>query len=208
MQWSQCERLHIFPPHDIFGNFEIFSVKPICWIFLIVKMAKIDFENVKFCLFRGSLRKNLQSKSYRVGIELIESIETLRTSLDARSFYMVSILPTSTAFFSGLREPIWKIPILHSKKMSVLHFMFSSIFWNQSFRAPNSKFSDRSFRKIRNIVSRKNFEMGENMQNFHTVWCGKARTSLSPKNISSNQLFSNSYFSKTVTFTKFLQKKE
>ena len=38
-----------------------------------------------------------------------------------------------------------------------------------------------------------------------TQQCGKARNSLSPKNISSNQLYNNS-FSKTVTFTKILPK--
>ena len=51
-------------------------------------------------------------------------------------------------------------------------------------------------------------------RNFHTVLrksyfygtqCEKTRNSLSQKNISSNQLFSN-LFSKTVTFTKFLPK--
>ena len=36
--------------------------------------------------------------------------------------------------------------------------------------------------------------------------CGKMRNSLSPKNISSNQLFSNLLFRKTVNFTKFLPK--
>ena len=34
-------------------------------------------------------------------------------------------------------------------------------------------------------------DMRENSSNFHTAHCGKTRNSLSPKNISSNQLFSN-----------------
>ena len=38
---------------------------------------------------------------------------------------------------------------------------------------------------------------------FFPVQCGKTSNSLSPKNISSNQVFSN-LFSKTVTFMKFL----
>ena len=46
-----------------------------------------------------------------------------------------------------------------------------------------------------------------------TVWkfsveiaqCGKMKNLVSPKNISSNQLFSN-FYSKNVTFTKFLPK--
>ena len=132
-------------------------------------MAKIDLQNWNFCLFRGSLQKNLFSKSYRVGIELIESIETLRTSKDAGYFYMVRSLLTLTAIFSALRAPIWKISNLPSKIMFFLHSIFSSIFWNQSFSVPKSKFSDRTLRKIRNMVSRKKFEMGENLQNYHTV---------------------------------------
>ena len=41
---------------------------------------------------------------------------------------------------------------------------------------------------------------------FHTAQCGKMKNLLSPKNISSNQLFSN-FFSKNGAFTKFLPKK-
>ena len=110
-------------------------------------MAKIDLQNWNFCLFRGSLQKNLFSKSYRVGIELIESIETLRTSKDAGHFYMVRSLLTLTAIFSALRAPIWKISNLPSKIMLFLHSIFSSIFWNQSFSVPKSKFSERRSRK-------------------------------------------------------------
>ena len=50
----------------------------------------------------------------------------------------------------------------------------------------------------------------ENSRNFYTVVSaqfGKTRNSLSPKNISSNHLFSN-LFSKTVIFTKFLRGSE
>ena len=47
-----------------------------------------------------------------------------------------------------------------------------------------------------------------------TVWkfsveiaqCGKMKNLVSPKNISSNQLFSN-FYSKNVTFTRFLREK-
>ena len=44
-----------------------------------------------------------------------------------------------------------------------------------------------------------------NFSNFHTAHCGNYRNFLSPKPISSNQLFSD-FFSKIVTFTKFLPK--
>ena len=48
--------------------------------------------------------------------------------------------------------------------------------------------------------------MRVNFCNFHSVQCGKMKNLVSPKNISSNQLFSN-LFSKNVAFTKFLSKK-
>ena len=51
--------------------------------------------------------------------------------------------------------------------------------------------------------------VAENLSFFHTLFrvaqCWKKRNFLSPKNISSNQLFSK-FFSKNVSFTKFLQK--
>ena len=44
------------------------------------------------------------------------------------------------------------------------------------------------------------------LSDVHNSQCGKTRNSLSPKNISWNQLFSN-FFKKPIIFTKFLSKK-
>ena len=126
--------------HDCFWEFRKFFRETNLLNYLIVKTAKIDFENLNFCIFRGSLRKNLQSKIHKVGFGLIESIGILRTSLDAGCFYMVWSLLTSTSISSALGRYIWKISIVLSRIMSFLHFMFSLTFWNQSLVFPNLSF--------------------------------------------------------------------
>ena len=142
------------------------------------------FRNSQFWQFCGDLRKNLLNESYREGFGLFESIKTCRTSLDAGCFYTIWSLLTSAAFYLALREPISKISFLGSKVMSFLQFMFSSVFWNQAFSISLSKFSDRSFRKIRNLISRKNFEMEENLQNYHTVHIALLQSSVEKWNYS------------------------
>ena len=166
--WLCCVKICEIYPHQISAkivqNFREITIKE-------ATRVKMLLEICNFPQFRGSLRRNLLNDICRAGTLLFKSTEKCRTSLDAGYFLIVWSLLNSTIIYSSPLEAIWKISTLVDELLSILHFMFSKIFWNSSLSIPISKYCNGSFRKIWNLISRKIFEMGENSQNYHTV-CG------------------------------------
>ena len=142
--WLCCVKICEIYPHQISAkivqNFREITIEE-------ATTVKMLLEICNFPQFRGSLRRNLLNDICRAGILLFKSTEKCRTSLDAGYFLIVWSLLNSTIIYSSPLEAIWKISTLVDELLSILHFMFSKIFWNS--------------------ISRKIFEMGENSQNYH-----------------------------------------
>ena len=101
---------------------------------------------------------------------------------------------------------IWKISILAAYMVPKLQKIFLQTICKAIITMLKIQYCKLSFEEISKFSFTENFWSETKIRKFpHCDVCGKMKNLLSLKKISSNQLFSN-FFSKTVTFTKFLQK--
>ena len=55
--------------------------------FYLLKIAKIDYENCNFRIFRVHLRECVLNKSYRGGFGIVETVETCGASIGVRGVF-------------------------------------------------------------------------------------------------------------------------